>query len=191
MSRRGLLKLASAGAVTLGVGAATLGWADPASATQPGWRWCYNCAGLAWNGTYPATGACFGNPKGGKYGHILTDSIGYVVKESWEGGAGQDQWKWCQACNLMNYDADWMKNACPAGNFHDNSASTNYIIEYSGHIDGARGQDNWRWCSVCSGLFYNGATNNTDGSCIPYWNEAPALIVPPHTPGGTDYIVRY
>jgi hypothetical protein len=186
MSRRGLLKLAGAGAVTLGVGAVTLGLADPAFATQDGWRWCKDCNGLVYGG-FSTAGPCFGETM---FGHDLSDSLGYLVKMSWEGGAGQTGWKWCINCNLMNFgNGTSAKYACPGGPTlqgvpHNNTQSATYIIEYSGNSDGVGGQDNWRWCTVCGGLFYHGETEFTDRSCTP---GGPVS----HQAGGTDYIVRY
>jgi hypothetical protein len=180
ISRRGLLKLTGAGAVTLGVGAVTLGWADPAFAVQSNWRWCSSCAGLAYGGASNNVG-CFGNNTSN--GHTLNGPLNYMVKTNHDGGAGQSGWRWCHKCNLMNFGNGYDSFMCPTDSqHHDNSQSAIYVVEYTGHSDGARGQDNWRWCQACGGLFYHGSTSRTDGVCAGFVT---------HNAGGTDYIVRY
>ena len=48
---------------------------------------------------------------------------------------------------------------CPTGGIHNGINSGNYILA----LDAGTGQQNWRWCQMCEGLFFSG--NNTLGVC--------------------------
>lgn len=58
---------------------------------------------------------------------------------------------------------------CPAGGAHDINGSGDYTLQEAP----TPGQQNWRWCHLCSGLFFAG--NPTTG-----WCPAPAA-------GGHNY----
>ncbi len=151
LSRRKMLRLAGAsGLVALTASAATLGLASPAQAAQANWRWCSKCEGLWFNG-HPGYGAC---PAGG--GHISSGSGNYSLKFTADGGGGQDGWRWCHQCEGMRFHTPNRAGRCTNGGGHSTAGSGLYRLENSGSNDGAGGQSNWRWCSKCEGLWFNG-----------------------------------
>ncbi|HUF75111.1 MAG TPA: hypothetical protein VMM35_02485, partial [Longimicrobiales bacterium] len=48
---------------------------------------------------------------------------------------------------------------CPDGGIHNGSTSGNYFLA----LNTGAGQQNWRWCQMCEGLFFAG--NNSLGVC--------------------------
>jgi hypothetical protein len=69
----------------------------------------------------------------------------------------QDNWRWCSKCQSLFW-AGTGASACPAGGAHDGIKSANYALPFlvSG-VAPATEQDNWRWCSKCQTLAFNGA----------------------------------
>jgi hypothetical protein len=160
LSRRNLLRAAGAtGLVAATAGAVTLGAASPAMAAQSNWFFCEQCACL-WYGGNGALGYCWGN-----LGAFHVSSGGnYKVKYISEGGGGQANWRWCSWCSALH----WSSGACP-GNMdlddaHNTAGSGFYMIETSQSKDGPGGQAGWRYCEVCSCLWYSG--NNRVGACV-------------------------
>jgi hypothetical protein len=97
----------------------------------------------------------------------------------------QRNWRWCSKCQGLWYAAATANpnGVCPKDKGpHSKAGSGDYAL--FGDPDGnfspsVMGQRRWRWCSKCQGLWYSGATVNTDGAC-------PAGGV--HTHGGSaDY----
>ncbi len=75
----------------------------------------------------------------------------------------QDNWRWCNKCQGLFFAGNNL-GSCPAGGTHshpNNSGSWNYQLIHNHAI--AHGQDNWRWCNKCQGLFFAG--NNNLGRC--------------------------
>lgn len=64
---------------------------------------------------------------------------------------GQDQWRWCNKCNLLAFDGN---THCTAGGAHISVGSGLYTLWLNDTT--SNGQDNWRWCNKCYGLAYAG-----------------------------------
>jgi hypothetical protein len=161
VSRRRLLTLA--GATGLGMGVAVLGTAGPAAATQDGWRWCYSCQGLFFATSGPSK--CPAHVDDEDESHWDINSGKYRLKFSVDGGRGQDQWAYCSACgglfHLSNGGGDCP--ARPAGFPHIGNGPFYYRIEYTDGRDDPGGQEDWRFCIHCNGLYFSG--NQTQGYC--------------------------
>jgi len=65
---------------------------------------------------------------------------------------GQDNWRWCNKCQMLAFAGADRNGACPAGDEHDHNGSGNYVLNFAG------GQDNWRWCNKCQGLTFAGGS---------------------------------
>ena len=75
----------------------------------------------------------------------------------------QSQWRFCSKCESMFWNGGDKKGACAAGGAH-----TAQGLLFSLHYDDAAAaaaavQYDWRYCSKCSSLFYNGFP--TKGHC--------------------------
>jgi hypothetical protein len=75
----------------------------------------------------------------------------------------QDGWRWCRRCEGLFFAGSKTKGACPAqqGGPHADDASGDYVLAHND--PSAPGQDDWRWCNRCQGLFFGG--NPTNGAC--------------------------
>jgi hypothetical protein len=75
----------------------------------------------------------------------------------------QDNWRWCSKCEGLWWAGDTTHGVCPADKKeHVLDGSSNYTL-LSNTDPAASGQDNWRWCSQCEGLWWAGDT--THGVC--------------------------
>jgi hypothetical protein len=86
-----------------------------------------------------------------------------IASETPASAAVQDLWAWCYKCQGLWY-ANWNSGRCPAlrepwPDYHLNTGSGNYTLV----IDGGTGQQGWRWCRLCMGLWF--AYNGTAGHC--------------------------
>src|SRR4030095_12154947 len=103
-----------------------------------------------------------GNPgsvcPAGPGGH--TGGGNYILVRNTANAPGQQNWRWCSKCEGL-YFAGNPGSVCPAGP-GGHTAGGNYTLEQDigPLIDnvgpGYNGQDNWRWCSKCHGLFFAG-----------------------------------
>lgn len=126
---------------------------------QHDWRWCHKCQGLFYAGSRLSNGRC---PAGGQ--HERGASGDYGLAHDASGFPGQDDWRWCRNCQGLFYAGGHpTTGACPSGGAHDGSVSGNYaLIHNSSSL--APGQDQWRWCHRCQGLFYAGGGPQS-GTC--------------------------
>jgi hypothetical protein len=127
---------------------------------QAGWRWCSKCQGIFYFGG-GQTGRC---PTGGD--HTSVGSSQYVVQGRSEAQSpGQDDWIWCRLCQGLWFGGALDNNWCPywagtdsegkyAVGGHSFDGSGNYVLVSAGAA--FPGQDDWRWCDRCMGLFYIG-----------------------------------
>jgi hypothetical protein len=93
--------------------------------TQPGWRWCQKCQGLAYimNGV---VGRC---PSSGSHDH--TGSFGYHLWiEATPSVPDQDQWRWCDRCQGFFYGPSAPISRCPQSGPHRVSISLNYALQH-------------------------------------------------------------
>jgi hypothetical protein len=84
----------------------------------------------------------------------------------------QDNWRWCNKCQGLQFAGNGAPRKCPEGGNHDHAGSGNYGLRFAG--TGAPGQSNWRWCSKCQGLQFagNGAPRNcTEGGTDDHTNS--------------------
>jgi len=134
---------------------------------QDNWRWCNKCQGLFFAGdnTPGARPSC---PAGGM--HDQAGSTNYSIAANGDikptaKSLVQHNWRWCSKCEGLYF----VKNngvsfgVCPRdGGQHKFAFSANYVITFI-NPNSLPGQDNWRWCNKCQGLFFAG--NHTPGSC--------------------------
>ncbi len=170
VSRRTLLRTAAGTAALLSAGLAVVGDATPAAATQANWRWCARCSGL-WYSMNGTRGSC---PAGDWLdgGHHSTGSGNYVLKTIDDGGQGQDGWRWCGACQGLWFGGNGSLGHCPnrgaSGHWPFGPwpvISAYYRVEDVDHRDSPGGQDQWRWCFKCSGMFFDGNSPGASGRC--------------------------
>jgi hypothetical protein len=133
------------------------------SLDQGKWRRCGKCEGMFWTGYTPARGNCPADHAG----HQAADQIDYVLPHDQPEDANhQANWRRCQKCYGLFCDGLWMKGACPAGGTHDALANRDVgtflqdelILEYNTG-ESANRQANWRFCTKCYGLFFDGYPN--------------------------------
>ncbi len=80
------------------------------------------------------------------------------------GVAGQDQWRFCLKCSALFWNGDPnFKGACPNGGGHDTfGLGDNFVLPVE--PTSVQGQDRWRFCLRCAGLFWDG-DEHTTGTC--------------------------
>jgi acetyl-CoA carboxylase beta subunit len=143
---------------------------------QQGWRWCVKCQTLFFTGDGQDSGVC---PAGQKHtpNPTATDtrrSGSYIVdRGEAEATNQQDGWRWCNKCQGLFFTADFSDaGKCPAGNLHTlNATATDARRSGLYHLDcrqaanpPSSGQQNWRQCEKCHGLFYS-SDGNPSGVC--------------------------
>ncbi|MBO3084689.1 hypothetical protein [Cellulomonas fengjieae] len=133
---------------------------------QPGWRWCSACQGLFF-GELQADSAC---PAGGPHTPQSTSHSGMYSIPLYAEPSEQRQegWAWCNKCQGLFWGNAVAQSSCPEGGTHthpDLSGSGRYSLFHNATGSPAR-QDDWRWCSACQGLFFNGG-NSQQGSVCP------------------------
>jgi hypothetical protein len=171
ISRRALLRgTAATGAALALAGAASVLTAAPALAAQGGWRWCNQCQGLWYGFNGPSNKPCPQNPAA--LGHNASGSGNYTLPQRGAGGpstpdlADQWNWAWCRYCQGLWYTANSTAGVCPArgAQGHSSQGSSNYGLYTP--VPGPLfppGQDDWRWCHKCQGLWFS--FNRTAGFC--------------------------
>jgi len=188
-SRRQVLRLGVTGIAMLGSGMISMGTATPAAAAQALWRWCERCSGL-WFAGNASRGRC---PAGASYdgGHYSTGSANYVLKFASEGGSGQSLWKCCAKCQGLWYGGTSSFGSCSGNGGRHSSITDNppytfssdYLLEDVSHRDRPGGQNQWRWCFKCLGLFFDGISPGASGIC-PKDHAHHGLM------GSADYVLR-
>jgi hypothetical protein len=68
----------------------------------------------------------------------------------------QDNWRWCNKCQVLAYAGSPSPGPCAAGGNHDHAGSGNYVLS-EGVLGGPNRQGNWRWCNKCQVLAYAGS----------------------------------
>jgi hypothetical protein len=123
-----------------------------AADTQPNWRWCFKCQGLFYAGNSGSSCPASGH-------HAATGgavaSGNYILAVDSEDAPGQQGWRWCSKCQGL-----WMSmnsgSVCPAGGHHRSEGSGKYALIDTGAFpasNGWPGQEGWRWCSKCQGIW--------------------------------------
>lgn len=72
----------------------------------------------------------------------------------------QSDWRWCSKCQGLFFGGSSYLGSgggvCPKdGKPHTSSGSGNYLLVHNALM--APGQDQWRWCSKCQGMFFGGS----------------------------------
>jgi hypothetical protein len=68
----------------------------------------------------------------------------------------QDNWKWCNKCQVLAFAGFPSLGACAAGGSHDHSGSGDYVLIQDVPVGGNQ-QDNWKWCNKCQVLAFAGS----------------------------------
>src|SRR4029077_16999304 len=96
--------------------------------SQSNWRWCNKCQALSFGGS-PSPGKC---SAGGMHDHA--GSGDYVLAIRATAAAlpqdSQDNWRWCNKCQVLAVAGGSSVGACAAGGQHDHAGSGNYIVGY-------------------------------------------------------------
>lgn len=130
---------------------------------QNDWLWCSKCSGLFWSWqAEPAQGTC---PAGGQ--HLTSGGSNYSLVMDIPNYPGQHDWRWCSNCAGLFWAGGGSRatgGICPAPQrIHDGSKSSDYGLTLDSGSP-AGNQDQWRWCSKCSGLFW-GSSTRIAGTC--------------------------
>ena len=138
------------GAVLLGIAGGTL-QAQPARASyQDGWAYCSKCKGMFYESE--GAGRCPGTQ-----GHNARLSeyyeIDYDIHTNY---VWQDRWWHCKKCQGLHYKNTNPFGQCPAGGFHTNEGSHNYVLYHGTDIPPQTPgiQYAWAHCKRCQGLHY-------------------------------------
>jgi len=123
---------------------------DQSAPGQHGWGWCHKCQALIYgNDSRGNKGAC---PAGGD--HDSGGSSDYALVHDDPEAQGQNNWRWCNKCEVLFYGG-FPAGKCPAGGNHDSTSiqSWNYTIFYIetcniNELAWHRDDNNWAWRDV-------------------------------------------
>jgi hypothetical protein len=124
---------------------------ESAPYVQKGWRWCRKCQGMFFQ---PNAGSLC--PARGGHDAVGSGAYGFLrrLPTYTQGG-----WRWCSKCEGLFFGGG-RGSVCPAGGSH---AGANYMVllfDLSPTVGPADlrlgGQNNWRYCGKCQGLFFGG-----------------------------------
>lgn len=95
--------------------------------TQNNWRWCNKCEALSFGGS-TSLGKCSG---GGVHDHAGSGEYFLAMRGS-DGVPqdSQDNWRWCNKCQVLAFAGNSSAGACAAGGQHDHTGSGNYMLRY-------------------------------------------------------------
>jgi hypothetical protein len=74
----------------------------------------------------------------------------------------QDNWRWCNKCQVLAFAGFPTPGACAAGGVHNHLLSGDYVLIYDVTVGGNQ-QDNWKWCDKCQALAFAGFPSQ--GAC--------------------------
>lgn len=119
--------------------------------TQVKWRWCSKCDGLHYIGG--GLGPC---PAGGRHSTSGSGAYALPLYDAHKNVGSGGIYCWCRKCQglFAELPAGQERGVCPAGGGHDNSASSVYVALWMSSAE--LGQESWRLCTRCGGLFYAG-----------------------------------
>jgi hypothetical protein len=136
---------------------------------QPDWQFCLKCNSLFYNGDEHFKGVC---PTGESHN---TFGVGnrFVIPFEQTDVSGQHGWRFCGKCAGMFWNPPeptapiqglagelTFKGTCPAGGSHDPQGLI-FVLPFQpdGGPAPTEGQSDWRLCSNCGGLHWDGSTN--------------------------------
>jgi len=119
---------------------------------QPDWQFCLKCSALFWNGDSNFKGRCSLDGTHDTFGLGLNFSLPFEPT----GIAGQHEWRFCGKCASLFWEGDRATTGiCPAGDTHvAPPTSWRFVIPVMPGSQG--GQQDWRFCAKCHGLFFDG-----------------------------------
>lgn len=173
MLRGGLL--AGAGVATAGATSAVLTGTAKASVSpgyQPGWAFCINCHAMFWtgDGNY---GQCPKAPAGSHSHAAQAGNFDYYFSHNYPGLSNSSEpqpgWRFCNWCYTLFWGPAFQQACWGDANGrgpHNNNFSYDYDVPWG--LNGAQvtnPQGNWRWCSWCAELYYQGPSGSTGGVC--------------------------
>jgi hypothetical protein len=125
---------------------------------QSDWRFCGKCFSMFFDGDPNRKGAC---PNDGR-NHSAVGYMFTLPHDIPEAGNGQSQWRFCQKCFAMFFDADPNhKGICDAGGGHQ---SQGFMFVLPHDVPGSStAQTAWRFCQKCFVMFFDGFDGK--GSC--------------------------
>lgn len=129
--------------------------------TQEGWRRCRRCQILFFS--LDRTGGLGVCPAGGA--HESSDDF-YLLRMGPEiAGVQLGGWSWCMHCMALFDRVGGNMGACPSPRSLPERRHVNYSGAYAAVLEdgGHDRQPDWRWCSKCMGMFYDGG----DGGICP------------------------
>lgn len=124
---------------------------------ESGWRWCKQCQGLflasSGHGTCPVRPTHRGMPARVIGPHTDNQSGHYALYFRRAPGCVQTGWTRCARCHGLYFGQNGRVGRCPASSQGHSPAAG---VQYELHTcDGAGGQEGWRWCHKCEGMFYS------------------------------------
>jgi hypothetical protein len=76
--------------------------------------------------------------------------------------ATQDNWRFCDKCNVLFFNGAGNKGRCPGGGGH-NAQGLDFVLPYGNLPEVPNAQINWRFCDKCFAMFWDGIPNK--GRC--------------------------
>jgi hypothetical protein len=98
----------------------------------------------------------------------------------------QTEWRKCNNCQGLFFDGGASKGVCPAGATgaaHVADMSINYRL--NDNISKAPGQNNWRWCKNCQGLFFGSSIASSRCPALPAGGKQEHVMT-----GSGDYTIE-
>jgi len=94
---------------------------------QDNWRWCNKCQILAFAGG-SNLGSC---PAGGLHNHTGSNDYVLTTKSNLPlPQESQNNWRWCNKCQILAFGGGAGAGNCAAGGQHDHTGSSNYVLDY-------------------------------------------------------------
>ncbi len=116
------------------------------------WRSCNKCSGMFFDGR-GHKGTC---PAGS--GHVAQGLEFNLPHGGADNGHAQGAWRFCNRCFGMFFDGFERKGTCPAGGAHQPDRKFNFVLPHDVQESFPQTQTNWRFCSNCFGMFFDGST---------------------------------
>lgn len=134
----------------------------PAPTQQPEWRYCVKCFSLFYCPKGIGAGRCtYDNGVHNAAGHEL-----YLpnIEQHATPAMGQPDWHFCGKCNGLCYAPKMVATgSCPAGGPHA-PVGRNFVLPNNAQgATSSTGQQDWRFCVHCKGLFFDGYVHK--GAC--------------------------
>jgi hypothetical protein len=152
---------------------------------QPGWGYCRYCATMWW--TAGESGShCPGSDTPDGLHHVSSGSYDYMqYNGAASGSSPQVNWRWCSACQGMFWGTGFCYGNRVPGYWGPHKAgTTNYNLYFNGGglSSTTDPQAYWRWCGLCSLLYWQGLSGSTAGACAANSVSTSGPTYPPFGP---------